>query len=104
MRVESMTSCRSSDAGKRLGDAVQRDEQLVGRREPRDLIGRGFLVHSQLVDETAGEHAEHTAEQEQQTRARPPALGLRVVFLQGDDTAIAGAPTALYEHLAPGKA
>ena len=70
--------------GKGLRDTVQRDEQLVGRRQPRDLVPRGFLVQTQLVDEAARERADHPAEQEQDADLGRGLLRLRIVAL-GDD-------------------
>ena len=71
--------------GKGLRDAVQRDEQLVRGREARDLIPGRFLVQTQLVDEAAGERAEHAAEQEQDADFGRGTLTLRIVVLQDDD-------------------
>jgi len=63
--------------GQRLRDAVQRDEELVGRRQPRDLVPGRLFVPAELVDEPARERAEHTAEEEQDADLGRRALHLR---------------------------
>ena len=79
-RVDHLVQVERSRKG--LRDPVQRDEELVRRRQARDLIPGRFLVQAQLVDEAAGERSEHAAEQEQDAD-----LGRGALDLSGRDPA-----------------
>ena len=85
VRVDSMTSWRSSDAGRVCATPCSATRSWFAVVQPRDLVPRRFLVQSQLVDEAARERAEHAAEQQQNADFGRRALALRIVVLQDDD-------------------
>ena len=62
--MESTTSREVERRRQRLRQAVQRDEQLVGRRQVGGLVERGRPVTFDVGDEVAGERTERTAEEE----------------------------------------
>ncbi len=71
--ADATTSLRSSDDGQRLHDVVQRVQQVVRDRHPRDLVERLLLPPFGLEPELAGEPTDERGEQHDDRREDPGA-------------------------------